>query len=510
MKGKNLRYKDVFSEYQKDCLDILVKKAVELRLWTAEKLGNTASAKLKDFYKHYKECVESYQCETNISAPMPDGHNGKKNTIEKGRITLEYLDLYDFLPKENFQQFKRKIVKYRRKNEQAPFSFFMTAEEFEEINRLENFSDWQVFQNIITCKIKKNQRLSECCTQVLIQAMSLSPTYLIVKYRFFASRKFNDKLNEIITKDYKGHFDTIRPAFMDWHHPWHCFYTFYDGNYERRKEVYDYLGSVKWLMYNEVQSNFKCYFGEEGEFPPCFETYKTNIRPSLRKSHSDFWRSILIDERAMEYSVNLNMCIAWDFSSQNAPQKIQAIQGCGDNSSQGIMMSEISSEYAEYLVAKTFNEVARKWMTICTREIGRELKKAKSKSILKTRLKIEKKLYYSKRFITEFESDLKECSATKRFEPAVLHGNKGSFRRNSFTESAFDSIGDYTQKTAKMIDDVIGHFDTVAESNNTYFGYKIAKYALWIAIITLIITILFEIKNIDWNELIKCVSDFIS
>lgn len=49
MKGKNLRYKDVFSEYQKDCLDILVKKAVELRLWTAEKLGNTASAKLKDF-----------------------------------------------------------------------------------------------------------------------------------------------------------------------------------------------------------------------------------------------------------------------------------------------------------------------------------------------------------------------------------------------------------------------------------------------------------------------------
>ena len=189
MKGKNLRYKDVFSEYQKDCLDILVKKAVELRLWTAEKLGNTASAKLKDFYKHYKECVESYQCETNISAPMPDGHNGKKNTIEKGRITLEYLDLYDFLPKENFQQFKRKIVKYRRKNEQAPFSFFMTAEEFEEINRLENFSDWQVFQNIITCKIKKNQRLSECCTQVLIQAMSLSPTYLIVKYRFFASRK---------------------------------------------------------------------------------------------------------------------------------------------------------------------------------------------------------------------------------------------------------------------------------------------------------------------------------
>ena len=137
--------------------------------------------------------------------------------------------------------------------------------------------------------------------------------------------------------------------------------------------MYDYLGSVKWLMYNEVQSNFKCYFGEEGEFPPCFETYKTNIRPSLRKSHSDFWRSILIDERAMEYSVNLNMCIAWDFSSQNAPQKIQAIQGCGDNSSQGIMMSEISSEYAEYLVAKTFNEVARKWMTICNREIGREL-----------------------------------------------------------------------------------------------------------------------------------------
>ena len=111
MKGKNLRYKDVFSEYQKDCLDILVKKAVELRLWTAEKLGYTASAKLKDFYKHYKECVESYQCETNISAPMPDGHNGKKNTIEKGRITLEYLDLYDFFLDSFFIFLSIKFIK---------------------------------------------------------------------------------------------------------------------------------------------------------------------------------------------------------------------------------------------------------------------------------------------------------------------------------------------------------------------------------------------------------------
>lgn len=509
MKGKKLKYKDVFHEYKKDNVDIFVQKSLELRLWIAKNLGDAAPKKLKDFYRSYNEFIEFHQREPASSTPMPSGYNSKKNTTEKGYLRLEYFDLYDFLPKENFQQFKKQIMAYRRKNGQSQFSFFMSADDFERIDRLENFSDGQVFQNIITCKIEKNQSLSRYCTQVSIQMMSLSPTYLIVKYRFFTSRKFNDELNEIITKDYNGHFDIIRPAFMDWYHPWHCFYTFYDGNYERRKEVYDYLGRVKWLMYNEMQSNFKCYFGEEGEFPPCFETYKTNIRPSLTQP-SDFWRSILIDESAMEYSMNLNMCVAWDFSPRNEPRKIQAIQGCGGDSFNGIMMSEISSEYAEYLVARTFNEVARKWMTICNRKIGKELKRAKSKSILKTRLKIEKRLYYSKRFITEFESDLKECGATKRFKPAVLHSNKGSFKRKSFTAIAFDSIGDCTQKTAKMIDDVIDHFDAVAENNNTYFGYRIAKYALWIAIITLIVTILFEIKNINWNELIKCVSDFIS
>lgn len=509
MKTRKLKYKDVFPEYKKTWLDIFVQKAFEFHLGTAKGLGRIAPHNLKNWYDTYEEFIEYHQNHLVLATPVPKGYNSKKQRDEEGYVNLEYIDLYDFLPKEKFQQFKKHIINYRRQNEQSIFGTYMTAEDFQKIDRLENFSDGQSFYNIITCRIKKNRQLSNYCSQVSIKIMSLSPTYLIVQYRFFMSKSFNRDFNEIINKDYQGYFDVIRPAYINWIKLWRVSYTFYSGDDEREQKVYDFMGRAKWMMYTEIASNFGCYFGEEGEFPPCFETYKTNIRPSL-KQPSDFWRSILIDESAMEYSMNLNMCVAWDFSPRNEPRKIQAIQGCGGDSFNGIMMSEISSEYAEYLVARTFNEVARKWMTICNREIGKELKRSKSKSILKTRLKIEKRLYYSRRFITEFESDLKECSATKRFKPAVLHSAKGSFKRKSFTAIAFDSIGDCTQKTAKMIDDVIDHFDTVAENNNTYFGYKIAKYALWIAIITLIVTILFEIKNINWNELIKCVSDFIS
>ena len=202
------------------------------------------------------------------------------------------------------------------------------------------------------------------------------------------------------------------------------------------------------------------------------------------------------------------MCISWGFSSRNEPRKIQALQGINGDSF-GIMMSEISSEYAVYLVAMELNEIARKWMTICNRAIGKELKKVKSKSILNTRLKIEKRLYYSRRFIVEFESDLKNCCTTKRFTPATLYGEGKSFKRKSFTAQKFNSVDSYTQKTAKMIDNVINHFDTVAESNNTYFNYKIAKFALWIAIFSLMLTIIIEAKNMNFSNTITKLTEML-
>ena len=507
MRTQKLKYNDVFPEYKKTWLDIFVQRAFEFHLGIAKGLGRIAPHNLKNWYDTYEEFIEYHQNNLVLATPVPNGYNFKKQRDEEGYVNLEYIDLYDFLPKEKFQQFKKHIIDYRRQNEQSIFGTYMTAEDFKKIDRLENFSDGQSFYNIITCRIKKNRQLSNYCSQVSIKIMSLSPTYLIVQYRFFMSKSFNRDFNEIINKDYQGYFDVIRPAYINWIKSWRVSYTFYSGDDERKQKVYDFMGRAKWMMYTEIASNFGCSFGEESEFPPCFETYRTNIRPSTKRDLG-FWESILLDRWSMEYSMELNMCISWGFSSRNEPRKIQALQGINGDSF-GIMMSEISSEYAVYLVAMELNEIARKWMTICNRAIGKELKKVKSKSILNTRLKIEKRLYYSRRFIVEFESDLKNCCTTKRFTPATLYGEGKSFKRKSFTAQKFNSVDSYTQKTAKMIDNVINHFDTVAESNNTYFNYKIAKFALWIAIFSLMLTIIIEAKNMNFSNTITKLTEML-
>ena len=154
-------------------------------------------------------------------------------------------------------------------------------------------------------------------------------------------------------------------------------------------------------------------------------------------------------------------------------------------------------------IATAFNEVARFWMTQCNKDIGREMRKSKSKSILKTRLKIEKKLYYSRRFALEFKSNLNECDATNRFKPAHLKAGNTTIEIKSFTKQAFNSMDDTISNTSKMIDKAFSYFNSSAESNNTYFSYKTAQYALIISIISLGISIISEMKGQSISSVIS-------
>ena len=197
------------------------------------------------------------------------------------------------------------------------------------------------------------------------------------------------------------------------------------------------------------------------------------------------------------------MCISWNFTSQKDPIRLQAIQGKSDDYSKTIMFSEISNEYAVYLVATAFNQLARFWMTQCNKDIGREMRKSKSKSILNTRLKIEKKLYYSRRFVLEFKSNLNGCHAINRFKPAHLKAGNNVIKIKSFTEQAFNSIDDTISNTSKMIDKAFSYFNSSVESNNTYFSYKTAQYALIISIISLGISIMSEMNGENFSSVIS-------
>ena len=508
MKEQKLKYKQAFSLYRRNFLDVLARKAFDFHLQLTRMLGNVAPDSWKFAYENHRDFIDFHMQKDTASSPIPEGYNPKKKEVEPGQVTLDFLDLYDFLPKENFHDFKKSIVSYRKKNAQSRFGPYMSAEEFDKLDRLEEFTDTESFYHIIDYKITKNPRLKKMCSQFSIKIISLSPSFLIVQYRFFMSKNFNDDFNNLIRKKYTGYFDTVRPAQLNWLNPWRTAYTFYDGDDERQRRVCDSLSRAKWEMYKEIQKNFGCNFGREHKFPPCFETYQTNILPSEDRN-SSFWRSILIDTNFMEYSADLNMCISWNFTSQKAPIRLQAIQGKSDDYSKTIMLSEISNEYAVYLVATAFNQLARFWMTQCNKDIGREMRKSKSKSILNTRLKIEKKLYYSRRFVLEFKSNLNECHAINRFKPAHLKAGNNVIKIKSFTEQAFNSIDDTISNTSKMIDKAFSYFNSSVESNNTYFSYKTTQYALIISIISLGISIMSEMRGENFSSVISNILKYV-
>ena len=116
MKKEKLKYQKVFSANRKNVHDKLVRKIFDFHLKLTEVLGNYAPVNWRRTYEDCKFFVSYHSKKSQVSTPIPSGYNRKENEWEEGKVELRFLDLYDFLPKENFQESKKKIFEYWKKN----------------------------------------------------------------------------------------------------------------------------------------------------------------------------------------------------------------------------------------------------------------------------------------------------------------------------------------------------------------------------------------------------------
>ena len=98
MKEQKLKYKQAFSLYRRNFLDVLARKAFDFHLQLTRMLGNFAPDSWKFVYENHQDFIDFHVQKNNASSPIPEGYNPKKKEVEPGQVTLDFLDLYDFLP----------------------------------------------------------------------------------------------------------------------------------------------------------------------------------------------------------------------------------------------------------------------------------------------------------------------------------------------------------------------------------------------------------------------------
>lgn len=410
---------------------------------------------------------------------MPHGFDQSKKQDVEGRIELKHIDFFDYLPKEDAETFKKALRKFALSNRVPMFSFLRTREVDDRVDSMGRYFDGPAFSNLYSIAFSHNDYLIKYAPQIDVSIHNLSTSFLVAKYRVYISDTFNEELQQIYKGEYQP-FSDVSPQFnIPWYKPWKFGRSTRQSDDARYKAVYLKLSELKWAIYKEIKKNVKIYFADAGLFPPTFATYHTNIRPSSNRKKLNFWYSIGLDY-APDYSQLYNLCVGWDRNiSENEGLSLSAF--CGSNYTNGDYTPGIAEHncadiYCAYMVADTLRSMAERDIAICNKWISKAIRKAGSIKLLKVRAAVEKNLYYSYRFMSEFTGEAIDMGDFPDFRNPMM-------KKGSFTESRLNRIADYISETKDQIDAILHLLDDSAE-------FRTAKSTLALQLFMMVITIL--------------------
>lgn len=489
-----ISYKKVFNRYYESAADKLAEitytlyKKIRLkfeRVFPIPKVQEHILKKDSDFFSDRK------------SDKMPNGYNYIKKEDAEAFLRLEHIDFFDYLPKEDTNTFVKEMKKCLTKNKLYPFGICRSNDDIKKLDNLADFFDDQAFSHIISIEFIKNKYLQKYAPHMQISLMNLSPTFLVVKYRLYIRNDFNALINDICKTEYKGGSKVSRSFNIPWYKPKKFGRAYFEGNQIRQKELYELISKLKWNVVQELNKYFSINFLKDTMFPPTFETYSTNIRPNKKDSYY-FWNSVMFG-RVTDYAPIYNACVCWDYMHSNS-EGVRLAAYCGGNYCKNghlpeIIQHDIADIYAIYLVACTLNIISQRDIAICNKHISRAIRKSKNTKVLKVRVDVEQKLYYSYRFISEFSGKTIKQGNTKDFRYEFY--NKGSVSSESF-----EGVAQRTKKSKEQIDKILKMLNDAAEYRSSQSNIKIQWIMLFVTVLSLIVA-LCSISGNVWTNIIK-------
>lgn len=497
---KKLTYKKVFSAYEKPFGHKLSRLS-----YSVYKKVRYFISKWYPLKEHEKFHFDNTSSLDRDSTDILDGIDKETLIKVEGKIDLKYLDLFDYLPKEDISMFKKNLKDYVKKNNIPKFSPYFSAEDDIRIDNIARFSDGLEFTRLNSIKIVGNQFLEDYASNLSVSIHNLSTSFLVVKYRFYISDKFNDELNNIFKKKFSPFTDISRRFDIPWYKPWRFGKAFLSGNDARYEEIYFKTNELKWNVYKEIKKAFGMNFSLLQYFPPSFLTFRTNIPINKEMIESDFWRSITKDYYP-DFSKEMNLYVSWaETIGKYEGSNISAY--CGGNSQDKSYLPEIaenriSDTYGVYLVANTMRRCAIRDMESWNKTISKAIMKSNPQKLLKVRNKIALESYHVYRFLDEFSGETLDNSDTDLLTNSFI-------KSGTLTSNSFEGIETSTKETKKQIDKLLELLNNsieyrVSQSNRRLelLMALITIFSLLVAIVALtdfkidLKTIIFEIKNL--------------
>ena len=207
-----------------------------------------------------------------------------------------------------------------------------------------------------------------------------------------------------------------------------------------------------------------------------------------------------------DYAPKYNACVCWDYRTSNN-EGIRLAAYCGGNYTKDDFLPEIAHHdiadiYAVYLVACTLNMVAQRDIAICNKSISNAIRKSKSTAILKVRVDVEQKLYYSYRFINEFSGNTIDYGDTKEFHHEF-------YKEGSVSSRSLEGISKRTIKSKEQIDVILKMLNDAAEYRGSQSNIRLQWIMMVITVLSLVVAVCSVNDNI-LNNIINSIKDLIT
>lgn len=475
-----LTKKRVFNRYSLSFSDILAEI-----YFNAYKKIRLCFSKIKPLSDHEKYCFsEPSMIVEKVSSEIPNGFNYIEGRAEEGFLKLEYLDVFDYLPKENLQLFEKEMKNFVSKNKISPFGIIRSKKDMQQIDDFGQYIDGTAFTNLSTIKLT-NSSLSKYCDSISLSLRNLSSTFLLVKYRFHIKKEFDKEIDMLCKTQYRGCSTVFRQYNIPWYRVKKFGKAFHDGDDVRKKKFYELISKLKWDALKELRRYFTINFWESEIFPPSFETYLTNIRPSKELANDKFWNSVMFG-RKTDYSPKYNLCICWDYE-HSTEEGMRLAAYCGGKYKKGIGSAEIaayeiSNTYAAYVTARTLRHVAERDIAICNKEISKAIRSKKTSKVLKVRVAVDRKLYYCYRFINEFTGNSLEFDDVSDFVNEF-------YKKGSISSRSLQGLSIYIKAIKEQIDNILKLLNDAADYSSSEANISLQRMMMLITILSLLLAL---------------------
>lgn len=430
-------------------------------------------------------------------------------------LELQSLIVYDLIPKEYINEYKKKYLVYRDSIIKPHIGIRQARDISSQFDKMQLSRSVGGHYNVEWTPLKEDSMLGKYFSSFHLEIIGISKSFFAIKYTLTVKSTINDFLSLILGNVVCRDAECVsndkwwkRNSFAGLHP-----YDF--GNDAKQQAILDYILELKSIIFKEIKTNLISKFYNWELIPPSIEVYSS-------KTLSDNKENILniLHPFGKVSNVNKDNDLVFIPAQQARRAKKKENSSIIVASSKYFEKDEhnfykfeyvdeyICNDFADYFILDSLNDTITNKIYVAQQKIEKTIysKKQKLKKFLTIKMNTDKELYFYKRLYNEFDFIDNE-KLDDRFREYLKHfddlkpSKQGFIPFDDFkylNEALFWSIKDKN----KLINEIYKHFEENAKLVEIKYNYSIVKWTLIVGGLTLLATIFLANDSAIFNSIV--------